>query len=434
MLVDDLTLIKPLGKGAFGEVYLTSKLGSKEKFATKKIDKKYALNPRTKKYIDNEIGVLRDINHDNIVKLHEVKETSQFYYLVIEFCNGGDLSGCLENYKKKNKKPFSEEIVQHLMKQIVSALRYLHKKRILHRDLKLDNILVNYENEQDLKNKNILKAKVKLIDFGFARYLKKEELAFSTLGSPINMDPGILKKLNKMEHSKNYGYDEKADIWSLGTICYEMLIGKCTFDAQNMKDLVKKVEKGDYLIPKTLSEEAVSFLNGMLQYDFKRRLTADQLYRHKFLNKNIKDFKTINLKEIKGHVKGSKIKINTKLMTQSIWDVFGRESFILDNIPSNSDDMIIEVSSQDEEEEETKDGQKWPNNNIIQTEIKNNNYIDNNGEKESKLDEKALQSEFMKVFELINDDGIHIDPKLIPIILGDDSSIINKDSKFCDNF
>ena len=399
----------------------------------KKIDKKYALNPKAKKYIDNEIGVLRDINHDNIVKLYEVKETSQFFYLVTEFCNGGDLSDCLETYEKKNKKPFTEEIVQYLMKQIVSALRYLHKKRILHRDIKLDNILVNFENEEDRKNQNMLKAKVKLIDFGFARYLKKEELAFSTLGSPINMDPGILKKLNKMNHSKDFGYDEKADIWSLGTICYEMLIGRSTFDAENMKDLVKKVEKGDYLIPKTLSKEAVSFLNGMLQYDFKRRLTADQLYRHKFLNKNIKDFTIINMKEVKGHVKGGKIKINTKLMTQSIWTVFGRESFILDEIPSNSDDMIIEASSQDEEEE-TKEEKKDNSNDNEKTEVINNNFIDNNVEKEPKLDEKTLQVEFMKVFELINDDGIHIDPKLIPIIPGDDPSIINQDSQLCGNF
>ena len=97
------------------------------------------------------------------------------------------------------------------------------------------------------------------------------------------MDPGILRKLNKMDNSSEYGYDEKVDIWSLGTICYEMLIGKCPFDAESMKDLVKKVEKGDYFIPTTLSKEAVSFLIGMLQYDLKKRMTAKQLLRHKFI-------------------------------------------------------------------------------------------------------------------------------------------------------
>ena len=277
MLVGDLTLIKCLGKGAFGEVYLTSKQGNQEKFATKKIDKKYAQNPKAKKYIDNEIKILNEIDHKNIIKLYNVEETSTYYYLVMEYCNGGGLSDCLDYHIKQYNKPFSEEVVQYLMRQIVSGIKYLHGKHILHRDIKLDNILVNFDNEEDRRNKNMLKAKVKMIDFGFARYLKKEELAYSTLGSPINMDPGILRKLNKMAHSSEYGYDEKADIWSLGTICYEMLIGHCTFDADSMKDLVSKVEKGDYFIPTTLSKEAVSFLNGMLQYDIKKRLTAKQL-------------------------------------------------------------------------------------------------------------------------------------------------------------
>ena len=282
MLVDDLTLIKTIGKGAFGEVYLTSKQGSKEKYATKKIDKKYAANPRAKKYLDNEIQILKEVDHPNIVKLFKVHETTQFYYLVTEFCNGGSLSDCLEEYKKKYKKPFPEETVQYLMRQIVSAIYYLHKKNILHRDIKLDNILVNFDSEKDKSSKNMLKSNVKIIDFGFARHLAPSQLAYSTLGSPINMDPGILRKLNKMANSRDYGYDQKADIWSLGTICYEMLIGKCTFDAESMKELVSKVESGNYFLPTYLSKEAVSFLNGMLQYDLKKRLSAEQLYNHKF--------------------------------------------------------------------------------------------------------------------------------------------------------
>ena len=407
MLVDDLTLIKPLGKGAFGEVYLTSKQGSKEKFATKKIDKKFTLNPKAKKYLDNEIGILKDIDHPNIVKLYDVKETSQFYYLVTEYCNGGGLSDCLEQYQEKHNKAFPEEIVQYLMKQIVSALRYLHNKTILHRDIKLDNILVHFENEEDRRNKNMLKAKVKMIDFGFARYLKKEELAYSTLGSPINMDPGILRKLNKMAHSNEYGYDEKADIWSLGTICYEMLIGKCTFDAESMKELVRKVEKGDYFIPNFLSKEAVSFLNGMLQYDFKKRLTAEQLYRHKFINKKYKDLNKIDLRELKKkNIKGSKIKVNSKV-NQSICDIFG------DKFGDIFGDVLSSLFPYTcyrfwKEPKKDKDIQEL-------------------------LNQKALEKEFMKIFEMVNDDFIYIEPKLIPIIPGDDPAVINKVSEFSDD-
>ena len=424
MLVDDLTLIKPLGKGAFGEVYLTSKQGSKEKFATKKIDKKFTLNPKAKKYLDNEIGILRDIDHPNIVKLYDVKETSQFYYLVTEYCNGGGLSDCLEQYQEKHNKAFPEEIVQYLMKQIVSALRYLHNKTILHRDIKLDNILVHFENEEDRRNKNMLKAKVKMIDFGFARYLKKEELAYSTLGSPINMDPGILRKLNKMAHSNEYGYDEKADIWSLGTICYEMLIGKCTFDAESMKELVRKVEKGDYFIPNFLSKEAVSFLNGMLQYDFKKRLTAEQLYRHKFINKKYKDLNKIDLRELKKkNIKGSKIKVNSKV-NQSIWDVFGdgKCSVILEEFY----DTFDEKPNTNEDNENNGEGNKVKP-------PKDPTIIIKDPIVEKPLNQKALEQEFMKVFEMVNDDFIYIEPKLIPIIPGDDPAVINKVSEFSDD-
>jgi serine/threonine protein kinase len=421
MLVEDLTLIKELGKGAFGKVFLTSKQGSMQKFATKQIDKKYAANPKAKRYIDNEIAILKDINHENIVKLYDVKETSQYFYLVTEYCNGGALSDRLEEYKDTYNAPFPEEIVQYLMRQIMSAMKYLHGKKILHRDIKLDNILVHFNSEEDKKNNNLLKAKVKMIDFGFARYLKKEELAYSILGSPINMDPGILRKLNRLEHSKDYGYDEKADIWSLGTIVYEMLIGKCTFDAESMRELVSKVEKGNYFLPSTLSKEAVSFLNGMLQYDYKKRLSAEQLYRHKFLIMNFKDLHKINLNEIKKNVQGSRININTR-MNQSIWEVFGDGSVILEDYDGESD--VDETKSQEEDNEG-----KGKNDNDVSKEDKiDRQGTFKNGEK--KLSEEELNKEFANVFNVVNDDFIYVEPKLIPIVPGDDPTAISKISEF----
>ena len=424
MLVGDLTLLKCLGKGAFGEVYLTSKQGTNQKYATKKIDKKFTQNPRAKRYLDNEINILKEIEHPNIIKLIEVHETTQYIYLVMELCNGGGLSDCLEDHMKKNKKPFSEEIVQYLMRQIVSGLNYLHKKNILHRDIKLDNILVNFDNEEDRKNRNMMKAKVKIIDFGFARHLEPSQLAYSTLGSPINMDPGILRKLNRMEHSKEYGYDQKADIWSLGTICYEMLIGKNTFNAENMRELISKVERGNYFLPTTISKEAVSFLNGMLQYDLKKRLSAEQLYHHNFLTKDYSKLTRINVKEASDKIVGSQIKINSK-NNQSIWVIFETdEDNNLDNIPSNMFDKNGDIN-----ENKNKQNKVDENNNN-----NNNNFI---VEKDSikKFDDASIKKEFFESFELMNDDFIYIEPKLIPIVPGDDPTIINKVSEFReDNF
>ena len=313
MMLDDLTFIKRLGKGSFGEVFLTEKAGHSELYATKKIPKSIADSENVKKYFINEITILREINHKNIMKLIEIKQSKDNYYLVCELCNGGSLNDCLDKYRKINRHAFTEEVVQYLMRQIIDAIKYLHGCHILHRDLKLDNILVNFDNEQDKINMNMLGAQVKIIDFGFATRLDpKKNLAFSTLGSPINMDPGILKKLNHIDNSIS-GYDEKVDIWSLGTLCYEMLIGKPTFEADNMKDLVKKIETGEYTLPSSLSKEVVSFLNAMLQYDSKLRLSAEELSRHYFLTKNIKDFSKIDINKVQKNLnEKDEIKINVK--------------------------------------------------------------------------------------------------------------------------
>jgi serine/threonine protein kinase len=299
MIVDDLTLEKLIGKGSFGEVYLTSKKGDdKKKYATKKIERAQVEKGEGLKYLKNEIVILSYLKHPNIAKFVEVKKTKKHYYIVMEFCNGGELSKALEKYMEKNGKPFPEEIVQHFMKQIMDAFKYMHERKIIHRDVKLDNILISYDTEEDKQNFNLMKAQAKIIDFGFSCRINKSGLQYTTLGSPINMDPLILKKLGSSNNkTRQLGYGQKADIWSLGTICYEMLIGKTAFDEEDMADLFEKIESGKYIVPTTLSHEAISFLNGMLQYDGKNRLTAEQLYKHDFLTKDVKDFKFLNLKK-----------------------------------------------------------------------------------------------------------------------------------------
>ena len=318
MKLENYELDKFLGKGAFGEVYLTTKKGEDKKFATKKLDRaEMEKEEDAMKYLRNEIVILQYLEHPNIVKFEEVKKTKKHFYIITEYCNGGDLTGALEKYEEKYGKPFPEEIVQHLMKQIISAFKYLHSLKIIHRDVKLDNILLNYENEEDKENLNLMKAQVKIIDFGFACKVSPKGLQYSVLGSPINMDPLILKKLTSSTNkTRQLGYNESADIWSIGTVCYEMLIGKSAFDAEDMDDLVKKVEDGSYNVPTNLSYEVVSFLNGMLQYEGKNRLTAEQLSRHDFLTKNVKDFKPLNLKQ-------ANREMSTKKLNQSIWAIFG---------------------------------------------------------------------------------------------------------------
>ena len=327
MMIDEYSLIKCIGKGAFGEVFLTSKRGTTQLFATKKVPKSKADSPQIKKYFINEITILREISHPYIIHFETIKHTIHNYYIITEFCNGGDLFNCLKKYKQLHYNyAFTEEIVQHLMRQIISAFKYLHSLKIIHRDVKLDNILLNYENEEDKENLNLMKAQVKIIDFGFACKVSPKGLQYSVLGSPINMDPLILKKLHSSNNkTRQLGYNESADIWSIGTVCYEMLIGKSAFDADDMDDLVKKVEDGSYNVPTNLSHEVVSFLNGMLQYEGKRRLTAAQLSRHDFLKKNVKDFHAMDLKKISKKLGDDGVKINVK-SNGTIWSMFNADS------------------------------------------------------------------------------------------------------------
>ena len=134
--VGTFTLLRSLGKGSFGEVYLTQKAGRNGFFATKKIDLTLMLVDDNLNSLNNEIKILKVINNPYLVRLEDLMRTSNHIYIVMEYCNGGDLSKCLKKYIKMNKKPFSEEIVQYLMRQIITGLRLLHSKKILHRDLK----------------------------------------------------------------------------------------------------------------------------------------------------------------------------------------------------------------------------------------------------------------------------------------------------------
>ena len=315
MLVDDYTLKEKIGKGSFGEVYLASKKGENRTYAVKVIDSKFKRNAKAMKYLNNEINILKDANHPNILKFIDKKETSENVYIITEYYNGGTLENFLEKYKSKYNNSPSEEIVQYIMRQIIEGIKYLHNKHIIYRAVNLTNIMINYEDENDRINNNIMKGKIKIIDFGFSKYLKKGELTNSVLGYPINMDPIILYKLNRISEYEESGYDEKVDIWSLGTICYELLIGKPPFEAVSMNELLEKIKKGDFYIPIIISKEAISFLNCMMRFDSKDRFNIDILYNHEFLRKNVKEFTKL---EIKNNDFEPEIKLNIRSKIEEI--------------------------------------------------------------------------------------------------------------------
>ena len=236
-----------------------------------------------------------DTNHPNIIKLFEIKETKDKILLIKEYYNGGTL----ESFLKKNIKPLSEETVQYIMRQLIDAIKYLHNKKIICRDLTLYNIKINYEDENDIINNNIMKGKIKIFDLFSSRYLAKGELDQTVIGTYYYMDP----TLDSGRENKNFGYDEKVDIWNLGVVFYVLLTGELSFQS------IKKIKKGDYFLPTSISKEALSFLNCMLQIESKKRKNADILYYHPFLRKNVNNFtkikKDINKSEIKLNIKNN---------------------------------------------------------------------------------------------------------------------------------
>lgn len=152
--------------------------------------------------LENEIKVLKSCDNPNIIKLYDLKKTANNFYLILEYCNEGDLMV----YLKQKKNLPEDEAVEYLV-QILNAFKTLVKNKILHRDFKLANIL-KHDGE------------IKIADFGFAKLLTKEDYATTMLGSPLNMAPEVLG---------GNDYNNKADIWSIGTVFYELLFGKYSF-------------------------------------------------------------------------------------------------------------------------------------------------------------------------------------------------------------
>ena len=436
-MLGDYTIESKIGKGAFSEVFLVKKNGSDKLYASKRILKEALLNKKIKQYFNNELHILKSMDHPNIIKLYETKETFNCYFLIFDYCNGGTLSNCLQKYKIMNKKPFPEDLVQYFMRQIVNGLRYLHNMKILHRDIKLDNILINFKSNEDFTNLNYFNSQIKIIDLGFARYLENDTLAESILGSPMYMDPQILKKMMKIDNNNSFGYDQKADIWSLGTICYEMLIGTPPYNAHTYNDLMKKINYGDYKIPNNikLSKEVISFINGMLQYNPNSRLDINALANHDFIIKDCKNFHPIDIKQIDPNK--NEIVLNSR-ENKTIWFLFETENkndnqkINLEDIPNdmidknkmkNENEKNLEytgvkgkpeeilVGNDENNQENYKDVNEIDVNQNSNINI--NSYDNNNNDKIELTNDK---NQLLKnCFEKINNDFLIIDSMFLPV-------------------
>ena len=197
--------------GAFSKIYIGYNKYTKKKVAIKEIVIK---NTKSKKYIKREIELHKKLSHINIIKLYDIYNYNNKFYMILEFCKDGDLA----NFQKRRK--MNEIYIQNFIFQLTEGLKYLRKLKIAHRDLKPHNLLID---------NNVLK----ISDFGLAKEYTSGNLDIDLkqtyCGSPMYMSPEIL----------NYNsYDTKSDLWSIGIIIYEMLTGKPPFKAKNINELI----------------------------------------------------------------------------------------------------------------------------------------------------------------------------------------------------
>ncbi|XP_061624768.1 serine/threonine-protein kinase ULK1a isoform X2 [Phyllopteryx taeniolatus] len=257
-----------IGHGAFAVVF---KGRHKEKHewevAVKCINKKHLAKAHS--LLGKEIQILKELKHENIVRLLDYQEMGGCVYLVMEYCNGGDLAEYLQS-----KGTLSEDTIRVFFQQIAQAMKVLQSKGILHRDLKPQNILLCHPKG---RRSSSINTSVKIADFGFARYLQTNTMAATLCGSPMYMAPEVIT---------SHKYDAKADLWSIGTIIYQCLTGKAPFHANTPQELRLFYECNRTLvpsIPKETSSDLRQLLLGLLQRNHKDRISFDEFFRHPFL-------------------------------------------------------------------------------------------------------------------------------------------------------
>ena len=275
---------KLLGVGTYGQVFLVQNKYTKEYFAMKEIPKT-SEDLLSDNEIMDEIEILKNLDHPDIVRITEFYNTENSYYLINEYCKYGELYEQVKN-------EFSETQIAVMFRQILSGIAYLHSNNIIHRDLKLENILISDIEKSITTNEDLFL--VKIIDFGTAKIFDKNKIPRAIVGSIYYIAPEVILKK----------YGKECDMWSLGVILYMFIVGHAPFDGRSNRDIMEKIKGGKYLKNekrwKKASNEVKDLINKLLVLEPEKRLTAFEALRHpwfKVSNSNIL-FNNISKEEV----------------------------------------------------------------------------------------------------------------------------------------
>ena len=287
--VDGYIIRRELGKGSFATVYEAVKDDRKaigeSRVAIKAISlKNKKLSKKILHSLELEIEILSRLRHSNIVALGEVYKTETNFFLILEYCAGGDLQRLI--YTRKSSR-LSERLSRRLMRDLSLGLHFLHEKKLIHRDIKPQNLLLTGSLPLDEKDDPSMFAKeeearkqidfpsssfqLKIADFGFARYLPQASMADTLCGSPLYMAPEVLQQQK---------YDGKADLWSAGCALFEMITGSPPFNGENQIDLLRNIQQKAVRLPENIcvSKECVKLLRILLSRNPAKRASFEEFH------------------------------------------------------------------------------------------------------------------------------------------------------------
>jgi serine/threonine protein kinase len=250
-----------IGRGAFGKVNIGLNVLTGRIVAIKSFNKNNILSENAKKKILYETNLMRSLFHPSVTKILETFESEKYMLIIMEYISGGNL----QNFVKKRRK-LCEKTSKILFRQIIQGIKYIHSKGIVHRDIKLENILLDLNNI------------IKICDFGVGKLIKPSTILKDQCGTPVYMAPEILK---------GEGYHGfPVDIWSAGVALYIMLSGALPFNKSKDHDLEYAILNINPKEIPDISQEAKNLLKNILEKDPKKRYTEDKILEHPWLNDN----------------------------------------------------------------------------------------------------------------------------------------------------
>ena len=253
-----------IGRGAFGKVNIGLNILTGRIVAIKSFNKKNIINEASKNKILYETNLMRGLCHPSVTKILETFECEKYMLIIMEYISGGNL----QNFVKKRRK-LCEKTAKILFRQIIQGIRYIHSRGIVHRDIKLENILLDLNNI------------IKICDFGVGKLIKPNTILKDQCGTPVYMAPEILK---------GNGYKGfPVDVWSAGVALYIMLSGTLPFNKDKDHDLEYSILNNNIKEIKDISDEGNNLLKNILEKDPNKRYTCNQILEHPWLNSNLID-------------------------------------------------------------------------------------------------------------------------------------------------